>query len=279
MADETPTRLEIGSALSKTKHSHQVALALMAYVLQKPKTWLLAHPETPLSKAQSEELQELLARLDVGVPLPYLTGRQEFFGLEFEVNPSVLIPRPETEVLVEAALGWLQAHPQARKGIDVGTGSGCIAVSLASHCPDLIMVATDISPQALEVATRNADRHHVAARVSFCSCDMLPGKVEPVGLLCANLPYIPTAKLSEVESLPWEPELALDGGKSGLELIDSLLARAPDYLTSPGLVLLETEATLGSQTLKMAKKYFPEAEVSLQQDLSNRDRLIRIEVK
>ena len=279
MADEKPARLEIGSTLKKIKLPHQVVLALMSHVLLKPKTWLLAHPETHLSKAQFDQLASLLARLEAGEPLPYLIGRQEFFGLEFEVDPSVLIPRPETEMLVEVALGWLKTHPGAKKGIDVGTGSGCIAVSLASNCPDLIMTATDISPHALEVAYRNAQKHHAADRVSFCCCDLLPEKVQPVELLCANLPYIPTAKLSEVNSLPWEPKLALDGGKSGLDFINELLAQAPAFLNRPGLILLETEATLGNQTLELAKKYFPEAEVSLHQDLSNRDRLIRIELK
>ena len=141
------------------------------------------------------------------------------------------------------------------------------------------MSDTDIPPHALEVAYRNAQKHHVADRVSFCCCDLLPEKVQPVELICANLPYIPTAKLSEVNSLLWEPKLALDGGKSGLDFINELLAQAPAFLNRPGLILLETEATLGNQTLELAKKYFPEAEVSLHQDLSNRDRLIRIELK
>ena len=251
----------------------------MAHVLQRPKTWLLAHPEEHLSKAQADQLEGLLQRLEAGEPLPYLLGKQEFFGLEFEVNPFVLIPRPETEMLVEPALEWLKVHPSARTGIDVGTGSGCIAVSLVNHCPDLKILATDISPDALQVAKKNAQRHHTADRICFKQCDLLPKKSLSVDLVCANLPYIPTEKLIEVNSLPWEPNQALDGGETGLEVIDQLLGRLPSFLNRPGLILLETEATLGPQTLQLAKSKFPDAQVSLHKDLFERDRMVRIELR
>ena len=269
----------IGDQLREISQPHQIALALVAHVLQKPKTWLLAHPETHLCENQARQLDSLLNRLEKGEPLPYLLGKQAFFGLEFEVSPAVLIPRPETELLVEVALEWLKANPTARKGIDVGTGSGCIAVSLVSNCPDLTIVATDISPDALDVAARNALNHNTADRISFVAAEILPATIEKVDLICANLPYIPSAKLPGVNSLPWEPSLALDGGKQGLDLIEKLLVRSPVILNSPGLILLETEETLGNQTVELAHRYFPAAEITLSQDLSKRDRLVTIELR
>jgi release factor glutamine methyltransferase len=279
MEDDLRSDLSIHAQLREIKQPHQIALVLLAHVVQRPKTWLLAHPEAHLSKTQADQLEGLLQRLEVGEPLPYLVGTQEFFGLEFEVNPSVLIPRPETEIMVETALAWLQEHPSSRNGIDVGTGSGCIAISLVSNCPDLNMLATDLSETALNVATKNAQKHNVADRISFSLSDLIPEDPQPVDLVCANPPYIPTEKLVEVNSLPWEPSLALDGGKSGLDLISKLLEKLPAFLNNPALILLETEATLGAQTLQLAKHNFPNAEVSLHKDLFERDRMVRIELK
>ena len=279
MEDDLRSDLSIHAQLREIKQPHQIALVLLAHVVQRPKTWLLAHPEAHLSKAQADQLEGLLQRLEAGEPLPYLVGTQEFFGLEFEVNPSVLIPRPETEIMVETALAWLQEHPSARNGIDVGTGSGCIAISLVSNCPDLNMLATDLSENALNVATKNAQKHNVADRISFSLSDLIPEDPQPVDLVCANPPYIPTEKLVEVNSLPWEPSLALDGGESGLDLISKLLEKLPAFLNHSALILLETEATLGAQTLQLAKHNFPNAEVSLHKDLFERDRMVRIELK
>ena len=279
MENDLQSDRSIRAQLREVEQPHQIALSLIAHVVQRPKTWLLAHPEEHLSKAQADQLEEMVQRLEAGEPLPYLIGKQEFFGLEFEVNASVLIPRPETELLVEAALEWLQAYPSARQGFDVGTGSGCIAISLVSRCPNLQMLATDISADALQVATRNSLKHNAANRISFAQCDLIPENPQPVDLVCANLPYIPTEKLIEVNSLAWEPSLALDGGENGLELICQLLQKLPSFLNRPALILLETEATLGEQTLQLAKSNFPDAEVSLHRDLFERDRMVRIEVK
>lgn len=279
MVNDLTADRNIGDQLREIEQPHQIALALLAYVVQQPKTWLLAHPETHLSKAQAEQLENLLLRLEAGEPLPYLIGKQEFFGLEFEVNPAVLIPRPETEMLVEAALAWLQAHPSGRSAIDVGTGSGCIAISLVNNCPDLHLLATDLSSDALQVAERNARNHKTADRINFALCDLLPENLQPVDLVCANLPYIPTAKLIEVNSLPWEPSLALDGGAGGLDIIGKLLHSLPPFLNHPALILLETETTLGMQTLQLAKSNFPDADISLNKDLFDRDRMVKIELK
>ncbi len=265
--------------LREIDQPHQIALALVAHVLQKPKTWLLAHPEAHLSFTQQGQLDSLLERLEAGEPLPYILDQQAFFGLLFEVNPAVLIPRPETELLVEEALEWLLENPYARTGLDVGTGSGCIAISLAVNCPDLKMIATDVSAEDLQIANRNANRHQIQERIRFLQCDLLPSDLPKVDLICANLPYIPTAKLSQVNSLPWEPRLALDGGEDGLGLIRKLLQKTALLTSLPGLILIETEETLGDATVAMAKECFPAARITLLKDLSGRDRLVRIENK
>ena len=205
----------LGGQLRSIDLPHQITLVLLAHVLEQDKSWILAHPEFQLSTDQKAEFDSLVARIKGREPLPYLTGKQEFFGLEFKVTPATLIPRPETELLVEEALNWLKAHSEARVGLDIGTGSGCIAISLLANCPDLRMTATDVSKDALQIARENARHHRVEDRINFFECDLIP-PIQKVDLLCANLPYIPTEKLAEVNSLPWEPSLALDGGVDGL---------------------------------------------------------------
>lgn len=263
---------------SRLTHPHGLGLVLMAYVLKKPKTWVLSHSDLLLSPEQLKQLDELTNRLLKGEPLAYLTGEQAFFGLSFIVSPAVLIPRPETEILVEEALRWLSAHPQARQVADVGTGSGCIAVTLAFHRPEVEVVATDISEEALTITRQNAERYSVSDRIALIHSDLLPSSDASFDLVCANLPYIPTGKLSEVNSLPYEPRLALDGGKDGLDLIRRLLNLLPAKIHHPGLILLEIEALQGQVALSLAKDTFPGSKISLRQDLAGLDRLIQIEV-
>jgi len=266
------------SAINCTEQPHQVALILLAHVLQKPKTWVLAHPDTHLNPDQKAHLEQLVNRLQAGEPLPYLTGKQAFYGLDFAVSPAVLIPRPETELLVEEALNWLEAHPDATHALDVGTGSGSIAITLATRKPLLTITATDLSPEAINIAKQNAETHQVSAQIAFKQTDLVPSGNQTFSLVCANLPYIPSHKLVEVNTLGFEPTLALDGGTDGLSLIRRLLDQLPPKLNSPALVLLETEATLGADTLALAKTVFPKANVHLLQDLARLDRLVRIEI-
>lgn len=267
----------LAPGMNCVEQPHQVALILLAHVLQKPKTWVLAHPETHLNPDQKAHLEQLVSRLQQGEPLPYLTGRQAFYGLDFAVSTAVLIPRPETELLVEEALNWLEAHPDAKNALDVGTGSGCIAITLATRKLWLAITATDLSPAALEIAKQNAETHQVDTQIYFQQTDLLAAGAQTFDLVCANLPYIPTSKLAEVNTLAFEPTLALDGGADGLSLIRRLLEQLPSRLNSPALVLLETEATLGEETLTLAKTAFPQADTRLLKDLAGLDRLVRIE--
>ena len=268
------------------------ASVLLARIVDRPRSWILAHPELTLSNEQQNQLHTSLARLENGEPFPYVLGRWEFFGLEFEVTPDVLIPRPETELLVEKAIAWLQKNPTKINVADVGTGSGAIAVSIAVNVPHVNILATDISKQAVQIAKRNAEHHRVGERIEFFECDLLPDRRPQTAdhtsstvrgqrsfdLLCANLPYIPTETLKRLPIYEREPTVALDGGEDGLDTFRRLLNIILDWLAPNALILLEIESTLGEQTTQLARQHFPNARITLHQDLTGRDRLLEIQI-
>ena len=254
------------------------ALLLLARVLGQSKSWLLAHPEAGLSQEQVAQLEDYRRRLAGGEPLPYLLGSWEFYGLDFTVTPAVLIPRPETELLVETASGWLQSRPIRRRAADAGTGSGCIAVSLAASHPDLHVWASDLSRPALEVARQNVLRHQVQDRVQLVQSSLLTAFAGPFDLVCANLPYIPSADLAGLRVAQSEPRLALDGGLDGFASIQLLLADARRWLAPGGLALLEIEARQGAAAVNLARRWIPGARVSVRPDLAGLDRMITIEM-
>ena len=258
------------------------ASVLIAHIIGQPRTWVLAHPELTLTSEQEKRLDDSLEQLERGEPFPYVLGHWEFFGLDLNVTPDVLIPRPETELLVEKALAWLQESPARRTVADVGTGSGAIAISIAVNVPDAHILATDISHAALEVAKGNASKYKVTQQIDFVQCDLLPPHHDPLpieahfDLVCANLPYIPTEALHGLPIYGREPTLALDGGEDGLDLFRRLMRITPEWLAPNGLILLEVEATRGVQTLNLARDLFSQAEIHLHQDLTGRDRLLEI---
>ncbi|HSB03286.1 MAG TPA: peptide chain release factor N(5)-glutamine methyltransferase [Anaerolineales bacterium] len=258
------------------------ASVLIAQIVKRQRTWVVAHPELTLTASQQKQLDDSLARLEDGEAFPYVLGHWEFFGLEFDVNPDVLIPRPETELLVEKAIAWMQKSPVRRTVADVGTGSGAIAVAIAVNIPDAHVLATDISHPALRVARGNAIKLDVANRVDFLQCDLLPPHINPLSteshfdLICANLPYIPTETLHNLPVFGREPTLALDGGPDGLDPIRRLLEIGPEWLAPNGMMLLEIEATRGIQALNLACDLFSEAKIHLYQDLTGQDRLLEI---
>jgi release factor glutamine methyltransferase len=274
--DATAARL---SPLSDTPQLDAEVLA--AHILKKPRTWLLAHNDSSFDPNQAEALESLTQRLERGEPLPYVLGHWEFFGLDFDLTPDVLIPRPETELLVERAIPWLQSSSQRRSIADIGTGCGCIAVSIAAHLPSAHILATDISSAALEVARCNANKHQVENQIEFIECDILPKSLSNESrfdLICANLPYIPTGKLQSLPIYGREPALALDGGDDGLDLFRRLLAVVPKHLAPGGRMLLEIEATRGPAALSLAYDAFEESEIHLYQDLAQQDRLLEIQL-
>lgn len=206
-------------------------------------------------------------------PVAYITGCKEFFSLAFRVTPAVLIPRPETELLVEKAVGFLADHP-APQVCDVGTGSGCIAVATACSLPRATLVATDLSAAALQVADFNARRHGVIERMRLVACDLLCGfaPCPRFDLIVSNPPYLAAgdAVLPEVE---WEPRQALAGGADGLEVIRRLLPQAPPYLRNPGALIMEIGEGHASAVLALALEAgFEWGRIAL--DLAGRPRVL-----
>lgn len=262
------------------------AQVLFAHILQKPRVWVVSHPKYEIQKETQEQIELALEKLEAGEPLPYVLGKWEFFGLQLEVTRDVLIPRPETELLVEKAITWLKAHPEKRSIADIGTGSGAIAIAIAKHIPDARILATDISPDALQVARRNAEKSQAQDRIEFVECDLLPesnvkvqmSNLQPLNfdVICSNLPYIPTKTLRSLPIFEREPTLALDGGADGLDIYRRLFKLAPGWLAPGGMMLLEIESTLGMRALSLAYDSFSRFTIHLHQDLAGRDRLLEV---
>ncbi|HKW57071.1 MAG TPA: peptide chain release factor N(5)-glutamine methyltransferase [Candidatus Acidoferrum sp.] len=226
---------------------------LLLHVVGRDRTWLYAHPEELIAKEDEQRYFTLLARRVAGEPTQYLTGKQEFWGLEFEVSSDVLIPRPETEHVVDVALDRL-ALREIRAGgkrtltgdglqiADVGTGSGCLAIALAKELPGAHFVATDVSAAALAVATRNAARHFMSDRIRFFECSLLAGVAGAAfDVVVSNPPYVGRSEKETLmrEVREHEPEIALYGGEEGSEFYAALIAQAARSLKSGGLLVLE----------------------------------------
>jgi len=262
-----------------SQHTETPALdaqVLVAHFLEKPRSWVLAHPEAHINNHQYNKIIQGMHRLEYSEPLPYVIGHWEFFGLDFHLTPDVLIPRPETELLVENGITWLRNHPNQHNAIDVGTGSGCIGIALAKNIPDLQVLMADISPGALNVAWINADKHGLLDRLEFKQADLMGGIEGHFNLICANLPYIPNPMLRNLSVAEREPRLALDGGLSGTELISRLLDQSRSHLAPGGKIILEIESSQGVEVRSMASSFYPASHLELLKDLSGNDRCIEI---
>lgn len=267
--------LEILNSISDTPALD--AQMLLANAMNRSRTWIVAHPEVELEAHEEQKFLISLSRYKNGESLPYILGWWEFYGRRFQVNNSVLIPRPETEHLVESAVSYLRSNPGARKALDVGTGSGCIALSLAREVNDLVIIATDISWEALQIARMNARELKVDSRVRFVQMDLDLGLVGGFDVVCANLPYIPSAILQNLDVGKREPNLALDGGIDGYRYIRPMLRSLPDLLLPGGCALLELETGTGEAVLQMAKSYLKSAKLKLLQDLAGHDRVLFVQ--
>jgi release factor glutamine methyltransferase len=258
------------------------AEVLLAHSLGRDRTWLYLHFSDPLDEKQINKIEALLRRRERREPVAYIVGHKEFFGLDFEVTSAVLIPRPETELLVETAVQWSIINCQLSivNGkftiIDVGTGSGCIVVVLAKHLPDAAIFAVDTSPETLLLARRNAERNEVSSRITFLQGDLLGPLPEPVDLIVSNPPYVSRAEVAAAmpEVSRYEPRLALDGGEDGLEVIRRLLPQAREKLKPGGSLLIEIGASQGQAVRQLAQFHFPGAAVAVKKDLAGLDRLL-----
>jgi release factor glutamine methyltransferase len=251
---------------------------LLMHALGVDRAHLYQRLAEPLLPEMSEAYRRLLDRRVTHEPLPYITRHREFFALDFETTPAALIPRPETETLVDLAIAFAhERYPSRSITIaDIGTGSGVIAIALARELPLARIVATDLSAAAVALARRNAARHNVAGRIEFRRGDLLEPLTEPLQIIEANLPYVTTAQWesSPAEIHDHEPRVALDGGPDGLDVIRRLLAQAPLRLAERGVLFCEIGAWQGNEAREIARRAFPDARIEIARDLAARDRVL-----
>jgi release factor glutamine methyltransferase len=242
---------------------------LLRHALNIDRVQLYIDLEKELIPQQEEAFRRLLERRLSGEPSAYITGHREFYGLDFRVNPSVLIPRPESELLVERTLAIAKNRPLSIVA-DIGTGSGAIAVSLAVNLPQAKIYATDISAAALEVALANCRQHGVFGRVRLLKGDLLEPLLEPVDIIVANLPYVSQSELSP----RFEPPLALDGGADGTRIIKQLCQQAGGKLKAGGWLLLEIGQGQAEAVAAILHNFFPDGEIEVIPDLGGIERVV-----
>ena len=255
------------------------AEVLVMNVMRMARQNIFGEQDTEVSRQQQTALDGLLDRRYNREPLAYLLGQREFYGINVMLTPAVLIPRAETEGLVEHALFMALMGMESTDLIiaDVGTGSGAIAINLAIHLPAAKIFAVDVADEVLDVAAFNIRAHGVSERVILGIGDLLEPVPEPIDLIVANLPYIPTDRISTLQpEVQQEPALALDGGPDGLDLIRRLLTQAESKLKDSGIILLEMDPNQIPVVQELALQHFPEGSTSVEQDLASMDRILTI---
>jgi release factor glutamine methyltransferase len=251
------------------------AEVLLRHVLQINRVQLYTDLYKELGPGKAAELWQLVERQLRGEPIAYITQHREFYGLEFYVDTRVLIPRPESELLVEQAVAWVDKHPVSTLA-DIGTGSGAIAVSLAVHLPQIKIYASDISSAALEVAAINIREHRVSAQITLIKGDLFDPLPAPVDIIIANLPYVQKGYLSSMPSAKFEPVLALDGGESGLDKIFQLCRQLEGKLRPGGCLLMEIGMGQSPSVTDLLRSLYPSADIRVLPDLAGIGRVIRM---
>ncbi len=251
---------------------------LLRHCLKLDRAGIYRRLDEELSAEQEQCYRQLVRRRLTHEPTAYILGHKEFFGLDFEVTPAAIIPRPETELLVELAIAFarLRTHGAPLTIADIGTGCGAIAVSIAHALAGAHVIATDVSADALALAARNAERHGVSDRIDFRCGDLLAPLDARVDLVVANLPYVRTEDWLALppEIRDHEPRDGLDGGRDGLQVIGRLLEQAPGCLAPGGLLLAEIGDRQGRAVARLAHKAFPRAIIDVRADLAGRDRVL-----
>ncbi len=270
-----------------TKIDRFDAELLLAYILQKPREFIVTYPEYKLSFFQKYKFLRLVKKRASGLPLAYLNGHKNFFGLNFFVNKYTLVPRPDTEILVEEVLKELKSVTPSTDEItiiDIGTGSGCIPISIAKNTPqkNIQIFATDISHQALKVAQQNSKYHKV--QIHFLQGSLLEEKIKkniPFQntkiLLTANLPYLTQEQFNTERSIQQEPYTALVADDQGLALYKKLLKQIKQYTIS-GTIFFEIDPSQSLTLSEEIKKLFQTAKMEIIKDLCGRDRIIKIQI-
>jgi release factor glutamine methyltransferase len=250
---------------------------LLRHVLGINRIELYQRPDLELSPAAEEKFWSVIRRRLNNEPTAYITGHKEFYGLDFDVNPSVLIPRPETELLAERAIDTIN-NRYFSISADIGTGCGAVAISLAVNLPQVKIYATDISPDALKVALQNCRKHGVEDRITLISGDLLEPLPEPVDLIVANLPYVRKSDLPGINTGNFEPLIALDGGQDGLEQIRRLITqlRESKKLHPAGVLLMEIGQGQSNTIIALLHQNFPLADIEVFQDLGGIERVVSL---
>ncbi len=246
---------------------------LLRHVIKSDRVQLYQDLNRELTPAQEQSFWHFINRYLKGEPIAYITGHKEFYSLDFCVDRRVLVPRPETETLVEKAIELARRY-HIISCADVGTGCGAIAVSLAVHLPEVTIYATDSSADALAVARINCERHGVAGRIRLLAGNLLEPLPEPVDLITANLPYVKTAEIPEKGPLSYEPKAALDGGADGLDEIRRFCPQVKDKLRPRGYVLMEIGLGQSGAVTDIVKRTFPTAKIEIFPDLAGIERVV-----
>lgn len=257
------------------------ATILVSFALKKDKGFLLTHPEYKLKIWPIFEINKLVNRRKKYEPIAYIIGKKEFFGHDFLVDKNTLIPRPETEFLVEAAV---DTFGSLKTVLDLGTGSGCIIISLIKALPsDYVQssrfYATDVSAQALKIAKTNAKTHGIENKITFLQSDLLQDEKLPekFDLILANLPYVPVDGAER--GTEFEPRNAIFAEDNGTAVIKKFLSQAQNRLNKNGLILIELDPRNANEITQFAKNIFPTAKIELEKDLAQKDRYLRITIK
>jgi release factor glutamine methyltransferase len=273
--------------VSQRSVSFREAEILLAYTLKKDRSWLHAHPGTVLTASQAERYETCLTRRETNEPVAYITGHKEFYGRPFLCDRRALIPRPETEGLIDRALAWAETQKDPVSILELGTGCGNIAVTLAAElgqrniCHSIL--ATDISAEALELAKANATALETPD-ITFVTADLfdhpLIQKLKPFALLIANLPYVPDTWKMDAAAQPdvvfFEPNVALFGGGDGLDIYRRFFHDAPTYLAPESKLLIEFHEEQTKFIATMAEKAFPGKEIIIHQDYAKLDRCLEM---
>jgi release factor glutamine methyltransferase len=250
---------------------------LLRHVLKIDRAALYLDTSRELDPQKEVEFLKLVERRLRGEPLAYIICNREFYNLDFYVDSRVLIPRPETELIVEKAIQFSKNH-SVNTVADIGTGSGAIAVSLAVHLPGVNILATDISTSALEVARMNCLKHGVEKQVTLAEGDLLDSVPGPVDLLTTNLPYVRKTDLFSMSSAKFEPLLALDGGESGLNQILRLCKQLSEKINSGGYVLMEIGQGQGQTVAELLRELFPRSTIKILPDLAGIERVVELKL-